>query len=166
ACDTVSQPDLQVYPPQGRRRRQVRGQVVTRLGPPHRPPALAPHGRTPPGRNRQTGGTVPPRGRGLDRPAGIDRPGLRNRDVGLAARDGPELAPVALLPGIALADLPALAHDASSSVPLISPGEVGGSCACAHSKASIATCICAANPRAPAVMASSSRSHASFRIDT
>src|SRR5699024_5846958 len=147
--------DLAGEPPHGRRRGHRQGIVVTRVGPPVRPPVLAPHGRRPPGRIRQTGGTVPPRGRGLDRPVGIDRPGLRNRDVGLAARDGPELAPVALLPGIALADLPALAHDASSSVPLISPGEVGGSCACAHSKASIATCICAANPRAPAVMASS-----------
>src|SRR5699024_12802372 len=98
---------------------------------------------------------VPPRGRGLDRPVGIDRPGLRNRDVGLAARDGPELAPVALLPGIALADLPALAHDASSSVPLISLVEVGGSCACELSTATIADRLWPSHTRPPATPGSS-----------
>src|SRR5699024_11762037 len=96
--------------------------------------SIAPQCRHPTGRIRQTGGTIPPRRGRLDRPVCIDRPSLRDRDLGLTARDGAELAPVALLPGIALADLPALAHDASSSVPVISPGEVGGRCICALSR--------------------------------
>src|SRR5690625_2685723 len=90
---------------------------------------------------------------------------LRDGHVGLTARDGAELTLVARLAGVALADLPAHAHDASS-VLVLSPGKVGGGSASALSNPSMATCICAENPRTPDRVASRSRSRASSWTDT
>src|SRR5699024_3803528 len=52
--------DLAGEPPHGSMRGHRPGIAVTRDGHATRPPVLAPHGRYPPGRIRQTGGTVPP----------------------------------------------------------------------------------------------------------
>src|SRR5699024_3815637 len=111
----------------------------------------------------QITGAVPPRRRGLRGPVGGNRPRLRDGHLGLAAGHGGELPLVALLAGVALADLPG-AHDASS-VSVLSPGEVGGACVSALWKPSMATCICAEKSRAPDRVASRSRSRASRRVD-
>src|SRR5699024_7826147 len=139
--------------------------VVPGVGPPIWSPTVPPHGRDATGRIGQPTGPVPPSPRGPPRSIGVDRPRLRDGHVGLTARDCAELPLVALLPGIALADLPAHAHDASS-VLVLSPGKVGGGSASALSNPSMATCICAENPRAPDRVASRSRSRASSWTDT